>query len=62
MVNCLVGYVILDKNDPKRVLFRSDKPILSPELDWETCSKDTKALMPHVVFVEVIIFNSYLIL
>jgi predicted GH43/DUF377 family glycosyl hydrolase len=47
-----IGYLILDKDDPRRVLFRSDKPILSPELDWETCSKDTKALMPHVVFVE----------
>ncbi|PRP83685.1 hypothetical protein PROFUN_03840 [Planoprotostelium fungivorum] len=44
-----VGYVILDKKDPKKILYRSEQPIFSPELDWE---KDEDSLTPNVVFIE----------
>ena len=49
-----VGYVILDKNDPTNVLFRSSIPLFSPSLDWEKCTKfnPPKGLTPNVIFVE----------
>eukprot|EP01103_Thecamoeba_quadrilineata_P010783 TRINITY_DN2421_c0_g1_i2.p1 TRINITY_DN2421_c0_g1~~TRINITY_DN2421_c0_g1_i2.p1 ORF type:complete len:334 (-),score=42.42 TRINITY_DN2421_c0_g1_i2:204-1103(-) len=49
-----LGYAILDGKDPTKVLARSDNPILSPVLDWETCDTDSSplGLTPNVVFVE----------
>jgi len=47
-----VGFVILDKNDPSKILQRSDTPILSPELAWETGLSPSLGLTPNVVFVE----------
>ena len=56
-----LGYVILDKNDPTKVLYRSPEPIFSPKLAWERCDLQTidpvmhyesKGLTPDVVFIE----------
>lgn len=41
------GWVLFDRNDPKRVLARSDEPIFAPERDWERVGQ-----VPNVVFVE----------
>jgi predicted GH43/DUF377 family glycosyl hydrolase len=41
------GWVLFDKNDPTKVLARSDKPIFGPEHGWETTGQ-----VPNVVFVE----------
>jgi beta-1,2-mannosidase len=38
---------VFDLNDPRKVLSRSDKPIFSPEKDWEKVGQ-----VPNVVFVE----------
>jgi len=42
-----IGYIILDGNDPMRILERSEHPLLSPQLDWEK-----NGLTAHVVFAE----------
>ncbi|KAL0489939.1 hypothetical protein AKO1_005489 [Acrasis kona] len=52
-----VGYAILDKNDPTKVLERSDEPVFSPVLDWERCDNTSGkwkdiGLTPLVVFIE----------
>jgi predicted GH43/DUF377 family glycosyl hydrolase len=52
-----LGYVILDKNDPSKILYRSEAPIFSPELDWEKCDNNSgiwasRGLTPLVIFVE----------
>ncbi len=52
-----LGYVILDGKNPLQIKYRSETPILSPELDWEKCDYDSgtwaaKGLTPNVVFVE----------
>jgi predicted GH43/DUF377 family glycosyl hydrolase len=41
------GWVLFDRNDPRKVLRRSDEPVFSPELDWEKVGQ-----VPNVVFVE----------
>jgi predicted GH43/DUF377 family glycosyl hydrolase len=41
------GWVLFDKNDPTKVLARSDEPIFAPEKDWEKVGQ-----VPNVVFVE----------
>ncbi len=41
------GWVLFDKNDPTRVLARSNQPMFSPELAWEKVGQ-----VPNVVFVE----------
>ena len=38
---------IFDRTDPAKLLWRSDKPVLSPEKDWEKTGQ-----VPNVVFVE----------
>ena len=38
---------IFDRKDPRKVLYRSDEPIFSPEKDWEKAGQ-----VPNVVFVE----------
>jgi predicted GH43/DUF377 family glycosyl hydrolase len=40
------GWVLFDKNDPTRVLARSEKPIFSVEREWEKLGQ-----VPNVVFV-----------
>ncbi|CAF3307751.1 unnamed protein product [Rotaria socialis] len=52
-----LGWVIMDGNDPTKILARSDEPILSPELDWERCDFTSnewarRGLTPQVVFAE----------
>jgi predicted GH43/DUF377 family glycosyl hydrolase len=41
------GWVLFDRNDPTRVLARSDEPIFTPERGWELAGQ-----VPNVVFVE----------
>jgi predicted GH43/DUF377 family glycosyl hydrolase len=41
------GWVLFDAKDPARVVARSDKPFLLPELDWEKIGN-----VPNVIFVE----------
>ena len=41
------GIAIFDRNDPRKLLWRSDEPILSPEKDWEKVGQ-----VPNVIFVE----------
>ena len=38
---------IFDRKDPRKVIFRSDKPIFAPEKEWEKVGQ-----VPNVVFVE----------
>ncbi|KAL0230499.1 hypothetical protein PCE1_004058 [Barthelona sp. PCE] len=49
-----IGFLILDKDDPKKILHRSEEPILSPTEVWEKCDNSTNidGLTPDVVFVE----------
>jgi predicted GH43/DUF377 family glycosyl hydrolase len=41
------GVAVFDRIDPRRLLWRSDEPLFSPEKDWETVGQ-----VPSVVFVE----------
>jgi predicted GH43/DUF377 family glycosyl hydrolase len=41
------GWVLFDKNDPTKILARSDEPIFAPEKEWEKVGQ-----VPNVVFVE----------
>jgi predicted GH43/DUF377 family glycosyl hydrolase len=41
------GVAIFDRNDPRKLLWRSDTPIFSPKKEWETVGQ-----VPNVVFVE----------
>lgn len=41
------GVAIFDRNDPSKLLWRSDEPVFSPEKDWERVGQ-----VPNVVFVE----------
>jgi predicted GH43/DUF377 family glycosyl hydrolase len=41
------GIAIFDRHDPRKLLWRSDEPIFSPEKDWEKIGQ-----VPDVVFVE----------
>jgi predicted GH43/DUF377 family glycosyl hydrolase len=41
------GIAIFDRNDPRKLLWRSDQPEFSPEKDWERIGQ-----VPNVVFVE----------
>jgi beta-1,2-mannosidase len=41
------GIVIFDRNDPARLLSRSDQPVFSPQRQWEKAGQ-----VPNVVFVE----------
>jgi predicted GH43/DUF377 family glycosyl hydrolase len=47
------GWVLFDKQDPTKVLARSDKPIFAPEKDWEKLGQ-----VPNVVFVEGMVLDS----
>src|SRR2546428_7877976 len=41
------GVAVFDRNDPRKVLSRTDKPIFAPEKEWEKTGQ-----VPNVVFVE----------
>ena len=41
------GVAIFDRNDPTKLLWRTDEPIFSPERSWEKSGQ-----VPNVVFVE----------
>jgi predicted GH43/DUF377 family glycosyl hydrolase len=41
------GWVLFDRNDPSKVIARSDGPFLKPELDWEKVGQ-----VPNVIFLE----------
>jgi len=47
-----VGWALFDKKDPRRVLARSEQPILVPEKEWEKVGQ-----VPNVVFVEGLVRN-----
>jgi predicted GH43/DUF377 family glycosyl hydrolase len=53
-----LGFVILDKKDPTKIIYRSNEPIMTPEYDWERCDDRTPqeyknvGLTPNVIFVE----------
>jgi len=51
------GVAIFDRNDPRKLLWRSEEPIFSPEKEWERVGQ-----VPNVVFVEgmVKLENRYL--
>jgi predicted GH43/DUF377 family glycosyl hydrolase len=42
-----VGWALFDKNDPRKVIARSNEPIFGPEKDWEKVGQ-----VPNVTFVE----------
>lgn len=50
------GWVLFDKNDPTKVLRRSDTPIFSPEKNWEV-----EGQVPNVVFIEGMTRNDSLL-
>jgi len=41
------GIAVFDRQDPRRVLYRSEEPLFAPELPWEKVGQ-----VPNVVFVE----------
>jgi len=41
------GWVLFDRNDPRRVIARADKPFVSPALEWEKVGN-----VPNVIFLE----------
>jgi predicted GH43/DUF377 family glycosyl hydrolase len=41
------GIAIFDRNDPRKLLWRSDDPVFVPQKDWEKAGQ-----VPNVVFVE----------
>jgi predicted GH43/DUF377 family glycosyl hydrolase len=41
------GWALIDKNDPTKLLDRSDQPVFEPTLEWEKVGQ-----VPNVVFVE----------
>ena len=41
------GVAVFDRNDPRKLIWRSDEPIFAPEKDWEKVGQ-----VPNVVFVE----------
>ncbi len=41
------GIAIFDRNDPSKLVYRSDVPLFGPELEWEKVGQ-----VPNVVFVE----------
>jgi predicted GH43/DUF377 family glycosyl hydrolase len=41
------GAAVFDRRDPRKLLYRSEKPIFFPENEWEKAGQ-----VPNVVFVE----------
>src|SRR5579871_638778 len=44
------GFAVFDRNDPGKLLYRSDTPVFVPELEWEKIGQ-----VPNVVFVEAMV-------
>lgn len=42
-----VGVAVFDRKDPRKLLYRSERPLLAPEMEWEKTGQ-----VPNVVFVE----------
>lgn len=47
-----VGWVILDKTDPTKILQRSNEPLMTPEYPWEIGSPPYTCNVPNVIFLE----------
>ncbi|CAM6001250.1 unnamed protein product [Sphagnum balticum] len=47
-----VGWVILDRNDPTKVLVRSESPLMGPETAWEKGESPYSCNAPNVIFLE----------
>jgi predicted GH43/DUF377 family glycosyl hydrolase len=45
-----LGFILLDLNDPTKVLKRSEEPILEPEEEWEIFG-----VVPNVVFSDAMV-------
>ena len=45
-----VGWVLFSKDDPTKVIARAEKPILEPELEWETFGQ-----VPNVTFATALV-------
>jgi len=41
------GIAVFDRNDPRKVIYRSEGPVFAPEMEWEKVGQ-----VPNVVFVE----------
>jgi len=41
------GIAVFDRRDPRKVLYRSEEPVLAPEREWEKVGQ-----VPNVIFVE----------
>jgi len=46
-----VGVAIFDRNDPRKLLSRTDAPVFGPEMEWEKVGQ-----VPNVTFVEGMVF------
>ncbi len=44
------GWVLFDKNDPRKVIARADKPFILPSLEWEKVGN-----VPNVIFLEGVV-------
>jgi len=47
-----VGWLILDKTDPTKIIERSEVPLFGPDLGWEKGDAPYLGLTPNVVFLE----------
>jgi len=47
-----VGWAILDKNDPVKILQRSSSPLMTPTTPWETGDSPYLGLTPNVIFLQ----------
>lgn len=45
-----MGYILTDTKNPKKILERSESPLLSPEMPWEKGATEYGAEVPNVVF------------
>lgn len=41
------GIAVFDRDDPRKVIYRSEQPVFAPEMEWEKVGQ-----VPNVVFVE----------
>ena len=41
------GIAVFDRNEPRKVIYRSEEPVFAPEMEWEKVGQ-----VPNVVFVE----------
>ncbi len=59
------GLAVFDKNDPTKLLYRSSKPVFSPETPWEIENSSTTVhQVPNVVFPQGVVpdgKNGYLV-